>query len=107
MSYTDNLTRRAVRAMQELQEAQSAVRAAGIDVPMALDSAVAVYTAGCLGLGMTPADLAGVNGNVSAIKLIFGAAKQNPRLKAQMAADSASVESWQSRFPGAKLARSV
>ena len=105
MSYTDTATRRAVLAMQEIQEAQAAVRAAGVDVPMALDSAAAVYAAGCLRLGMNPADLAGINGSVPALRQIFQAAKQNPRLKAEMAMDSTAEDSFLKRFPGAKLAR--
>lgn len=105
---TDTTTR-IVRAYQELQEARAAVKAAGVDVPMALDSAYSVYAHALTKLGMSGADLAPAYGSVPAVRQMFQFRSKDPGIRAQMAMDAAAngAGSFASRYPNAAPARSV
>jgi hypothetical protein len=104
-----DITTRTVRAYQELVEAQTAVRAAGIDVPMALDSAASVWAHGLDKIGLPAAERAALHASgASGMATVFRAWVKNPVARQRLAMDSAErVDGFHSRFPNAAPARVV
>ena len=104
--YNDTATRRAVRAVQELQEARALVQRAGITVSMALDSAAEVYDRALAQLGLSAADRTAVYTSPNASKQII-AARTRTGARPGVAMDAAAVNSYEAMFPGVPPVRLV
>lgn len=100
---SNDVARAAVKAHLDLKQARDDLRRAGIEPPMALDSATSVYAHGLDKLGVSGPDRAAVYGSVQAQRQVFAAAARNPAARAKMALDAAATGAagFAERFPSA------
>lgn len=102
----DYQTRAAVRAMQEITQAQQDVAPVVGSVP-AMDSAAGVYGAALARMGVTPKDIRAVSGTTAGAKVMFEIVRDRCRRvgRPTIAMDAASDAEYLKMFPNANRLR--